>query len=332
MRVAILGAAHPHVHYVMDEVARRPELELVAAAEPRPQLREQYLGGLDGVPLYSEVTDLLARHEVDVALVAGVYTERAAASLAALAAGAHVLADKPLCTSLEQLDAIAAAAEAGRQVSVVFEKRFYPPTLALRNLLDDGVLGEIVLVAGTGPHKLGQANRPDWFLRRDGYGGIAADLPVHDIDLVLHLTGATSGTVAAKTGNARPADHPEFDDHVALLLRAGSVTATIEANWLGPEAADVHGHYRMRLAGTRGTAELDWAYQSLTVTTHDRPTWSEPLDPGQRPAQYFFDALLAGREPEITTAASLLATRVALTAQASADAGGELLSWMSATP
>lgn len=335
MKVAILGAAHQHVDYALAEVGYREELELVAAAEPDAALRERFLGGVVA-PLYGSVQELLASHDVDVALVAGIYSERAAATVAALDAGAHVLADKPLCTSLEQWDDIREAAERTRRhVSIVFEKRFHPATVALRRLLADGVLGTIAMVASTGPHKLNQPTRSEWFLDPATYGGIAGDLPIHDIDLVLDLvarqSGAaaapTRGTVSALAGNAREQDHPGFDDHVSLLLHAGGVPATIEANWLGPEASDVHGHYRMRLTGSQGTAEVDWAYGRLTVTTHDRPTWEEPLGDAQRPAQYFFDALLAGREPEVTTAASLLATNVALKAQLSAEAGGTVQSF-----
>ena len=327
MKVAILGAAHQHVDYALAEVAHRDELELVAASEPDPQLREKFLGGLSA-PLYDTPQQLLEAHDVDVALVAGIYSQRAEATVAALRSGAHVLADKPLCTSLQQLEAIRETAqESGRHVSIVFEKRFYPATLALRRLLADGVLGPIAMVASTGPHKLGQPTRPAWFLDPATYGGIAGDLPIHDIDLVLDLVGeqhgaAPTGTVSAHIGNARAEDHPGFDDHVALLMRAGEVPATIEANWLGPEAADVHGHYRMRVTGSLGTAEIDWAYHRLTVTTHDRETWDEPLDAQQRPAQYFFDAVLAGQEPEISTTASLLATEVALKAQLSGESDG----------
>lgn len=333
MKVAILGAAHQHVDYALAEVAQREELELVAVAEPDPALRERFLDGVSA-PSYDSPQELLAAHEVDVALIAGIYSERAEATVAALRSGAHVLADKPLCTSLDQLAEIReAAAVAQRHVSIVFEKRFYPATLALRRLLADGVLGEIAMVASTGPHKLNQATRPAWFLDPATYGGIAGDLPIHDIDLVLDLVGAQQGagqqgielhgTVAAHVGNARAADHPGFDDHVSLLLRAGDVPATIEANWLGPEASDVHGHYRMRVTGALGTAEVDWAYHRLIVTTHDRPTWEEPLGVAQRPAEYFFDALLEGRVPEVTTAASLQATEVALKAQLSAESDGE---------
>lgn len=331
MKVAILGAAHQHVEYALSEVRHREELELVSAGEPDAALRERFLGDLsgEGIPLYDTADELLAAHDVDVALIAGIYSERAAQAVAALEAGAHVLADKPLCTSLEQLERIRAAAEtAQRHVSIVFEKRFYPATLALRRLLRDGALASTAMVASTGPHKLNQAARPEWFLNPVTYGGIAGDLPIHDIDLVLDLVaeqaGATplEGTVSALVGNARATEHPGFDDHVSLLLQAGDVPATIEANWLGPEAADVHGHYRMRVTGALGTAEVDWAYHRLTATTHDRPTWEEPLGPAQRPAQYFFDALLGGREPAVTTAASLQATEVALKAQISARDGG----------
>lgn len=327
MKVAILGAAHQHVDYALAEVAHRDELELVAASEPDPQLRERHLGGLS-VPLYDTPEELLEAHDVDVALIAGIYSHRADATVAALRSGAHVLADKPLCTSLPQLEAIReAAAEPDRHVSIVFEKRFYPATRALRRLIADGVLGAIAMVASSGPHKLNQPTRPAWFLDPATYGGIAGDLPIHDIDLVLDLVGAQqggppSGTVSAYIGNARAEEHPGFDDHVALLMRVGEVTATIEANWLGPEAADVHGHYRMRVTGSLGTAEVDWAYPRLTVTTHDRETWDEPLNSPQRPAQYFFDAVLAGQEPEINTAASLQATEVALKAQLSSGHGG----------
>jgi len=330
IRVAVLGAAHPHVRYVLDELPHRPDCVLVGAAEPDPAMRAQYLGDLGSVPVYERVEDLLSSHQIDVAMIAGVYAQRAAATTAALDAGAKVLADKPLCTSLDQLDAIersVAAAGGEQQLSLLLEKRFYPATLAAMSLIEEGVIGELALVASTGPHKLNPATRPDWFWRRNGYGGIAADLTVHDVDHVLQLSGASSGSVAGLAGNARLPEHPEFTDHVAVLLRAGAVTATIEASWLSPEAADVHGHYRMRLTGTHGTAELDWAYHALTIATHDRDTWSVPLGPPVRPAAYFFDALRDGRTPAIDTASSLLATRVALLAQASADAGGGPQSW-----
>src|SRR5699024_12478381 len=93
MKVAILGAAHPHVDYALAEVAKRDELELVAASEPDPQLREKFLSGVSA-PVYDTPQQLLDAHDVVVALIAGIYSHRAEATVAARRAGAHVLADK----------------------------------------------------------------------------------------------------------------------------------------------------------------------------------------------------------------------------------------------
>lgn len=327
LQVAVLGAAHPHIDEALEEIAWRDDVALVAASEPDPTMRERFLGGVSA-PVYASHAELLERHRIDVAVVSGIYSQRSEAILTALAAGAHVFADKPLCTTLDQLDQLAAAyADTDRRLGLMFTKRFSAATVAAKRLVDEGVLGELGLIASTGPHKLNQASRPDWYFDSAQYGGAAGDLPVHDVDLVLFFTGATSGTVSAATGNVRSADHPDFDDHVALLLKAGPAIATVEANWLSPEAAELHGHYRMRLTGSEGTAEIDWGYETLTAATHDRPTWTEKLQPPMRPMQFFFDAIIAGTEPAVTTEDSLLATRVALLAQQSAESGGQVLDW-----
>jgi predicted dehydrogenase len=313
LRLAVLGAAHAHVRYALDEPAHRDDLELVGVSDPG--------GAYDAS--YTDHRRLLDELRPDVVMIAGIYADRSAAIVDALAAGAHVLADKPLCTDLTQLAAIEAAARAsGRTVSLLLEKRHYPETLAARALLASGELGELVQVASTGPHKLNRATRPDWFLRRVSYGGILGDLAVHDVDLVLLLSGATSGTVAGVADQSE-----EFARYGALLLRAGAVAATIEVNWLTPQASPHHGDYRMRLTGTRGTAELYWAQGRLVATTTERPPWEVELPPGRRPAEEALDAFATGREPEVRTAASLTATRIALLAQESADAGGTTKAW-----
>ena len=323
LRLAVIGAAHSHVRYALDEVPLRADLALVAGADPDPATAGRYAGEF-GVPAYDDHRRLLDELRPDVVMIAGIYSDRAEAIVDSLRAGAHVLADKPLCTTLAELDAIETAQrETGRIVSLLLEKRNYPETLAARALLDDGSLGELVQVASTGPHKLNRPTRPDWFLTRKGYGGILGDLAVHDIDLVLLLSGATEGTVV---GLADRTD-PEFALHGSLLLRSGAVDATIEVNWLTPAASPYHGDYRMRLTGTEGTAELFWAQNKLIAATTDRSPWEVELPPRRRPAADAFDALTVGREPETTTAAGFAATRVALLAQESADAGGVVVPW-----
>lgn len=323
IRVGLLGAAHGHVTYALTEAREADDVEIVAAGEGDPALRETFLAGLP-CPVGGDELRILDDFELDAAVVCGVYARRAGVIAECLRRGVPVLADKPICTTLEQWERIRAAATEGRAglLATMFDKRFYPETRAAGRLLADGVLGELAMFTSSAPHKLLRDNRHDWFFRQETYGGIAGDLPTHDIDILLTLTGARNGTVTALTGKARHPDLPEFDDHVAVLLDADGVPAAIDANWLHPDASGTHGHYSMRLVGSEGTAEVGWTNHSVTVTTHDRGTWQEPLAEKPRPVQFFFDALREGRPPEVTTADSLRASRVALLAARSAEQGG----------
>ncbi|WP_394619577.1 Gfo/Idh/MocA family protein [Lentzea sp. JNUCC 0626] len=313
LRLAVAGAAHPHVSYVLDELPLRTDVELVGISDPDPSLAQSW-----GVPAYYDHRSLLTATRPDVVVVAGIYSDRGTVVVDSLRSGAHVLADKPLCTSLSAWDAISRAAdETGRFVSLLLEKRGYPVTLAARSVLDSGALGAVTLAAASAPHKLNRDARPSWFLDPETYGGVIGDLAVHDIDLVLWLSGAREGTVSA-IGSRWCG---------AVLLRAGDVAATLEVSWLTPASAPWHGDYRMRLTGTSGTADLLWAQEELLVETHDRPLWSMPLPDVERPAVAALDAFVAGVEPPVTTAASLLATRIALLAQGSADNGSVVHRW-----
>ncbi len=59
----------------------------------------------------------------------------------------------------------------------------------------------------------------------------------------------------------------------------------------------MHGDYRLRLVGTRGTAEIFWARGRVEVTTDDQPTRALDLPPGRRPAEEALDAFADGRTP-----------------------------------
>lgn len=320
LSLAIAGLRHPHIETIIDEARLRPDVKLVAIAESEPEIRTRYASSL-GVPGYADHREMLDAVGVDVLGVGAVYGDRGGIVRDALLAGVHVLADKPLCTTLADLDAIERAwRDSGRHLSIAFEKRFYPPTIAATRLVAEGELGELVMISSSAPHKLTRQRRPDWMFDRIRYGGIINDLAVHDIDLLLHFSGATCGTLWAFAGNRANADQPGFEDHGLVTLRSDDgVLASVEVSWLSPEAASYHGDYRMRLVGTKGTAELLWKDDVLAVATHSRPPWRESLPGRLRAAEDFFDALTRGRPPAVTARDALAATRIGLLAQRSAD-------------
>ncbi|WP_285725603.1 Gfo/Idh/MocA family protein [Psychromicrobium xiongbiense] len=326
LTVALFGAAHSHADYLLRELDSLSALILVAVGDSDPE-RVREVALQRQVPLYTSLDELLAEHSPDLVFLAGVYSERAAAAVTALNHGAHVLADKPLCLSLAEADQIEAAARAsGKTASLLLEKRFYPETQAAWEAVRSGQIGQLVSIAATAPHRLDPAARPAWFTDPASYGGLIGDLPIHDIDLALWFSEAGEGTVSALTGRSVAAPDG-FDDYGTVLLRAGQVIASLEASWLVPGGAASAGEYRMFFTGTEGTLDLNWGTGRAVLTTQTEGPRELELGARQGPARTTLESFIAGREPLIGTAESLLATRVALSGQSSAQHEGLPFPW-----
>ncbi|MET7279790.1 Gfo/Idh/MocA family oxidoreductase [Kribbella sp. NPDC005582] len=324
LRIAIAGAAHPHAAYVTAEIDRYDDFQLVGVADPDRAVAERYATPYRA-RVFTDHRELLDETSPDVVMVAGIYADRGRAVVDALDAGAHVLSDKPLCTSLSDLASITEAAHRNnRYVVLLLEKRYYPETLAAIEFVRAGELGTIHGVVSSGPHKLNRPTRPEWFFDRNQYGGLLNDLAVHDIDAALYFTGLTAGTVSGAL-----AGEPAFPRYGTATLTGPGVLITAGVDWLTPAASPLHGDYRMKLTGTEGTAELQWARHRLIVTTSEKAPYDVPLPPGYRPAELPLQALADGKEPDITTSHSLLVTRLALLAQQSAESNNLPLPWTS---
>jgi len=113
-------------------------------------------------------------------------------------------------------------------------------------------------VLGLGPHRLNAASRPDWFFKKEQYGGILCDIGSHQFEQFLTFTGATDATVtnAAVANYANP-QYPELEDFgEANLLGDNGATNYIRVDWLTPAGLGTWGDGRMVLLGTKGYIEL----------------------------------------------------------------------------
>lgn len=333
LEIAVIGAAHSHIDYVLDEVARRDDVRVAAVVE-HDATRRQQLQQRTGAPGYAEVSDMLDRHAIGAASVVTEFGARAGIVATLVARGIFAIVDKPLAVTRRELEDLEAALAGRDLVALMLEKRFYPVTLALRGLLADGVLGDIVTIHATGPHKFHAARRPDWMFDAAQYGGILADLTVHDIDLALWLAGGDSGVVSgwvsaldAPGVRGLPGGRRFPGAGRAILTVNGGAQIAIEVDWLQPEASPRHGDYAMRITGTRGRADVLFAEDRLLVETHDAPLREWPLPLGEPPARFAFDHLVNGAPLAVSTADALRATRIAILAQESAANGGTTLAW-----
>jgi predicted dehydrogenase len=325
--IAIIGAAHPHAEYVLSEIAVRTDVRVVAVAD-HDAARRAELERRTSAPGYADVNALLDAHPIRAAAVFTEFGLRAPIVANLLCRGIFAIADKPMAVTLAQLATIEQALAGRNLLTLLLEKRFYPVTLALRAIIDSGELGDIVSISATGPHKLIPSRRPAWMFEPATYGGILADLTVHDIDLALWLTGYSSGTISgwiSPTPAAGTTDFPALGR--AILTCDGGPQFSIDVDWIQPEASPRHGDYAMRMSGTKGRADVLFAENRLLVETATRPRREVDLPAGSSPAAFVFDHLVRGDALQIPATDALRATRIAILAQESAENGGRPMRW-----
>jgi predicted dehydrogenase len=192
-------------------------------------------------------------------LISAVPADRAKLAIEAMEAGKDVMVDKPGCTTLDQLSKIKKVqARTGRIWTVNFSERFEVAAVTrAEELVLAGAIGRVVQTVGIGPHKQNLATRPDWFFKRDRFGGILCDIGSHQIDQFLYFTGSTSAEIShALVENTTMPDHPEFEDFGEIVLKSDHGHGYIRVDWFTPDAMPVWGDGRLFLQGTEGQIEL----------------------------------------------------------------------------
>jgi predicted dehydrogenase len=198
LRAGVIGAGF--IGPVHVEALRRVGVEVAAICTAGD--RATPAAARLGIPrAFADYRDLLACPEVDVVHITAPNRFHCEMSLAALAARKHVVCEKPLAMNTAETARIVATAKAARRVFAVnYNVRFYPAVLALRRMVAQGDLGEIIHVNGS--------YLQDWLFKDTDYnwrllpkdGGrlrAVADIGTHWMDTVSFILGARIESVFA---------------------------------------------------------------------------------------------------------------------------------------
>ncbi len=259
-RLALVGADHNHLYEIIDRLVKAGASAVAHTAEG--QFVEHY-SGWQADSVERTFDDILADDSIDLIVTAAIPNRRADIALAAIAAGKHVISDKPGLTTMAQLDAIRAAVadRPGRPWTVLFTERFENRAIneAVR-LAQAGAVGTIVHVVGAGPHTMWAKRRPDWFWDPEATGGILVDIGSHQVDQFLSITGSTSADVSivsSMVGNVASPDHPAMQDIGSMTLASapGGVVGDHRLDYLTARGLGTWGDCRLTIVGTEGTIE-----------------------------------------------------------------------------
>ena len=272
--VGAMGQHHARVYHEMEGV------ELIGVSDV-DQVRAEEIAAMHGTEAYTDHKELLAC-DLDAVSIAVPTTLHKKVAMDAINAGVHLLVEKPIASTIEDADEMVSAAEAaGVKLMVGHIERFNPAVIKLKEIIDSGMLGDIVSVSArrVGPHN-----------PRIRDVGIIMDLGVHDIDTISYLYNAKAESVYAIAGNGSLDSH---ENHAGILMQFGTGRAgMIDVNWLTP-----HKVRQLTAVGTDGVAYLD--YISQTVELHDgdwiRSAKIEEKEPLVNELEYFIGTVWGNR-------------------------------------
>jgi len=179
-----------------------------------------------------------------------------------LEAGKHVLCEKPIALTLDDADAmLAAAARSDRFLMIGHVLRFWPEYVLARQAIADGRIGAPLLVSGRRMVSLlaGTPGADGW--RRDPArsGGAVLDMQIHDLDAFCWMLGSPQSVVSRGVRSADGAWSHVF----TLLDLAGGRKASIEASFMMQgNPPDIQFH----VVGTAGS--LAWRYMPKRFALH----------------------------------------------------------------
>lgn len=232
------------------------QYEIVAVVDRIPDRRSEAADRW-GCQAYAETEALLADESVELVIVALPSHLHASAAIDALAAGKHVVCEKPMAASLADADDMVAASQAADSVLSIFQNRRYNPDFVkIREIIDSGVLGRIVQIRLT-ESKFGR--RWDWQTQKKFGGGTLNNTGPHHLDMALQLFGPKEPEILVHLD--RTLTLGDADDHVKLVLRAdGQPTIDIEVS-----SACAYPGETWNIMGTQGglagtTKNLQWKF------------------------------------------------------------------------
>lgn len=191
IRTAVIGAgkvADSHASIL----ATLPDSEFAGVCS-RTREKAETLAARYGAKAFTSVTTMIRETGVEAAIVCTPHPAHAAPAIEAMENGAHVLVEKPMAASLADCDAMIAAAErAGVKLGVISQRRWYPPSIRVREAIDAGKLGKPVLGIATllGWRDKTYYESDPWRGKWDTEGGgVLVNQAPHQLDLLLWYMG-----------------------------------------------------------------------------------------------------------------------------------------------
>ncbi|MBP90216.1 MAG: hypothetical protein CMJ64_26495 [Planctomycetaceae bacterium] len=274
---------------------------------------------------FADYRELLADRSLDAVSITTHWQDHHEIALAALAAGKHVLLEKPMAASTEEcLRVVDAARAASGKFMVAHICRFDPRVTLAKRAIDEGRIGRVVSMHA----KRNLPKAPGW-LRLDKTSPLMGD-GVHDADLMMWLSGRVPTRVYSRYVRFGDFKYPEVG--WAMLEFGNDAVGVVETNWGLPENTPTVIDAKLEVVGTDGMLTIDCSATGLTVLDSRGPKMQDtdywPEQNGylvgviHNELSYFVDCIRKDQQPNvIIPEEAARAVSVMETAEQSAESG-----------
>lgn len=287
-----------------------------------------------GAETYEDYAEMYEREDLDAVVICTPNKFHEASAVAALDAGLNVLIEKPLAHTIESAQRIAdAAARSDGFCMVGFHNRFASSVEVLKELQQNGRLGETRHIEANFIRRRGIPGRGSWFTSKEVAGGGAViDIGVHAIDLAMHLhdfptVTEVSATVRSQFGSrddyacldmwGEDSGPEGFDvgDSASVFIRlADGKTISLEVAWATNRPSNEEFFVRGSEAGAKfemGDGALTLYESGTAGTDHlaDTEIETNTSDTHQSEQELFLNAVREGKPPERNTVEQALSVQ-----------------------
>lgn len=236
-RAVVIGAgAIAQNHLRVMRASERTELAAVADVDEK---RANEAAAAYGIRPYTDYRTMLAKERPDIAVITLPHALHKEAALACVAAGCHVLLEKPMAMNEQECAEInEAAARAGIVLAVGHMQHYFSENQKAKEIVASGRLGQLVMINERRYGYYFGEKRPNWFLdKKWSGGGMAINIGSHSIDKIQWMTDSRIETVRAHL--TYYGERGDVEGSASLLMRT-SRGVSVNASLFGYRAVPLN--------------------------------------------------------------------------------------------
>ncbi|MHB9038440.1 MAG: Gfo/Idh/MocA family protein [Armatimonadota bacterium] len=340
INVGIIGTGYIATDQHMPALSKQNDVKILAVCDVNEKSANRAAETFSVPHVFGDYTKMLEMDEIDAVHVCTPNCLHMQPTIDALAAGKHVIVEKPIGrNTFEGVQMLNAAKASGKKLMVAQCFRFTPEAQCLKRMIDAGELGEIYFSRVWALRRRGVPNWGVFTDKKKQGGGPLIDIGVHILDLALYLMGnprpiSASGAAYTKIGNTPghvgdwgPWDHTKYDveDYATGFIRLDNgATIVLESSFAANIAED---RMNCSLLGTKGGADTNplRIYGERHETLYDLTPVNLPVYSSYDfEVRGFYDSIHNNTEPPVTPEQALNVIKILDAIYESSETGREV--------